>query len=259
MKQLLYVIAALALLATGYLIGISATRTGEAGPLLQGGCQAFPETKQAVCGQFLTYWQEHGGLAQQGYPISGEFREQSDLNGQVYTVQYFERAVFEYHPENPPPNDVLLSQLGTFRYKEKYGSGIPGAQPSVTSVPPTPLPAAVVNLGEPVRRNGLVFTVIRLDRLLKRTDVIYTVKNESGSPVTFVLANKDQQLLNSAGQPLELANPDAVATITLQDGQEYMGGTTFNGVLAARTDHATYIADNITGIGSVRVTIPLSD
>ena len=33
-------------------------------------------------------------------------------------VQYFERAVFEYHPENQPPYDVLLSQLGKFRYDE---------------------------------------------------------------------------------------------------------------------------------------------
>ena len=36
-------------------------------------------------------------------------------------VQYFERAVMEYHPENRPPYDVLLSQLGTFQYREKYG------------------------------------------------------------------------------------------------------------------------------------------
>src|SRR4029453_2680814 len=44
------------------------------------------------------------------------------------TVQYFERAVFEYHPENQPPNDVLLSQLGTFRYKVKYPSATPASQ-----------------------------------------------------------------------------------------------------------------------------------
>jgi hypothetical protein len=29
--------------------------------------------------------------------------------------------VFEYHPENQPPYNVLLSQLGTYRYHEKYG------------------------------------------------------------------------------------------------------------------------------------------
>jgi hypothetical protein len=44
-----------------------------------------------------------------------------DLNGKPYTVQYFERAVFELHPENKSPYDVLLSQLGTFQYKARYG------------------------------------------------------------------------------------------------------------------------------------------
>lgn len=82
----------------------------------------FAETGKSVGGKFLTYWNTHGGLAQQGLPISEEFDEKSDLNGQTYRVQYFERAVFEYHPENKPPYDVLLSQLGTFRYRAKYGA-----------------------------------------------------------------------------------------------------------------------------------------
>ena len=92
-----------------------------------GGCQTFPETGQTVCDPFLTYWRDHGGLAQQGYPISPEFTEISDLNGRPYQVQYFERAVFEKHPENKPPYDVLLSQLGTVRARAKYPQGFPGA------------------------------------------------------------------------------------------------------------------------------------
>jgi hypothetical protein len=82
----------------------------------------FPQTGKRLGGLFLQYWNSHGGLAQQGYPISDEFDEVSDLNGQTYKVQYFERAVFEYHPENQPPYNVLLSQLGTFRQRAKYGS-----------------------------------------------------------------------------------------------------------------------------------------
>jgi hypothetical protein len=257
MKRLLYVIAAVGLLVVGYGAGVSSTMTGKAGPLAQNGCQMFAETKQTVCGRFLKYWQEHGGLAQQGFPISGEFQEKSDLNGQTYTVQYFERAVFEYHPEFQPPNDVLLSQLGTFQYKRKYGSGTPGGQPVATPVPPTPLPPALVELGDPVSRNGMVFTVIRLDRGLKRTDVAYTVKNVSGGPVTFVLANADQRLLDETDQPLQLADPAGVTTVTLQNGQEFTGGTSWNGTLSDKAEHATYAADNMTRIGSVRVRIPL--
>ncbi|MEO8285756.1 MAG: hypothetical protein ABI670_04925 [Chloroflexota bacterium] len=93
--------------------------------LAQTGCQTFPETGKTVCGTFLQYWKSHGGLAQQGYPISGEFQEKSDVDGKSYTVQYFERAVFELHPENKPPFDVLLSLLGTMQMAEKYPNGVP--------------------------------------------------------------------------------------------------------------------------------------
>jgi glucose/arabinose dehydrogenase len=89
-------------------------------PNTSAGSQLFAETGKRVGGKFLEYWQRNGGLAQQGLPISDEFTERSDLNGREYRVQYFERAVFELHPENQPPFDVLLSQLGTFRYRQKY-------------------------------------------------------------------------------------------------------------------------------------------
>jgi hypothetical protein len=100
------------------------------------GSRLYSETGKRLGGIFLRYWDSHGGLAQQGFPISDEFIELSDLDGKSYKVQYFERAVFEYHPENRPPFDVLLSQLGTFRYRQEYGtlttqlSGS-GNQPSV--------------------------------------------------------------------------------------------------------------------------------
>lgn len=86
----------------------------------QSGCQTFAETGKLVCGRFLEYWQQNGGVTQQGYPISNEFQEISDLDGHTYTVQYFERAEFEKHPENQPPYDVLLSQLGNLQYHRKY-------------------------------------------------------------------------------------------------------------------------------------------
>jgi phospholipase C len=99
-------------------------------PTLPGsGSITFPQTGKSVSGIFLDYWNAHGGLMQQGYPISNPMTEVSDLDGKAYTVQYFERGVFEYHPENQPPYNVLLSQLGTFRYKEKYPDGASSQQP----------------------------------------------------------------------------------------------------------------------------------
>ena len=91
----------------------------------QAGERVFPETGKSVQGKFLQYWDEHGGLAQQGYPISEEIQEKSDIDGKTYTVQYFERAVFEAHPDNPAPYDVLLSLLGDLIYKQKYPTGAP--------------------------------------------------------------------------------------------------------------------------------------
>lgn len=95
----------------------------------------FPETAGSIKGIFRKYWEENGGLSQFGYPISGEIGEVSDLNGKLYTVQYFERAVIEYHPEynTIPPFGVLLSQLGTLQYRAKYPGGAPAQTPNTTA------------------------------------------------------------------------------------------------------------------------------
>jgi hypothetical protein len=97
-------------------------------------CQTFRETGKTLCGRFLAYWQQNGGLRQFGYPLSEPFTEISELDAKQYTVQYFERAVFEMHPENKPPNDVLLSQLGRLRFDNRYPNGPPGP-PYATNLP----------------------------------------------------------------------------------------------------------------------------
>jgi hypothetical protein len=118
-------------------------------PNNEAGSVAFPETGKRVGGKFLAYWQTHGGLAQQGLPISDEFTEVSDLDNKPYRVQYFERAVFEIHPEFAgTTNEVLLSQLGTFRYRQLYLApptptvGLPTATPVAAVPTPTTAPPA---------------------------------------------------------------------------------------------------------------------
>lgn len=83
----------------------------------------FSETGKTARGAFLDYWRLHGGLIQQGYPITDEFAEVNPSDGKTYAVQYFERARFEYHPENTAPYNVLLGLLGGEQYKAKYGGG----------------------------------------------------------------------------------------------------------------------------------------
>jgi hypothetical protein len=90
----------------------------------------FPIVGHTLWGGFRDYWNAHGGLEQFGYPITEQFDEASPTDGKMYTVQYFERARFEWHPENKSPYDVLLGLLGhtITRGRENEGPFLP-AQP----------------------------------------------------------------------------------------------------------------------------------
>ncbi|MDQ3703804.1 MAG: CAP domain-containing protein [Chloroflexota bacterium] len=92
----------------------------------------FPATGHSLGGGFYTYWQQNGGLALFGLPLSEEFKE----NG--LTVQWFERARFEYHPQLVGTrNAIQLSHLGSIAYS---------SQANRTTSAPAPAPApAVVN------------------------------------------------------------------------------------------------------------------
>ncbi len=93
------------------------------------GCYYFSETQHNVCNQqngvgFLNYWVTHGldfdgnssknyseSLALFGFPVTEPY-QYTDSAGQTYQVQWFERARFEWHPENSNPYKVLLGRLG---------------------------------------------------------------------------------------------------------------------------------------------------
>jgi hypothetical protein len=89
----------------------------------------FPETGKTLKGAFLRYWTYH---PQKGAPVSDEIKERSDIDGKTYTVQYFERVVFELHSDNQQPYDVLLSLLGVSYYSQRYPNGAPGQQPCMS-------------------------------------------------------------------------------------------------------------------------------
>jgi hypothetical protein len=86
----------------------------------------FRETGHAIAPQFWGYWSSHGlefdgqagasfneSLALFGLPLSEATMETNPTNGQQYLTQHFERARFEYHPENAgTPYEVLLGLLG---------------------------------------------------------------------------------------------------------------------------------------------------
>jgi photosystem II stability/assembly factor-like uncharacterized protein len=85
----------------------------------------FSETGHTLSNGFLVYWQTFGGLAAFGYPLTEEFQEQG------LTVQYFERARFEWHPGAAPERyDVLLGLVGNEVTSDRRAAGeatFPGA------------------------------------------------------------------------------------------------------------------------------------
>ncbi|GAB4162711.1 MAG: hypothetical protein Fur005_21530 [Roseiflexaceae bacterium] len=86
----------------------------------------FPQTGQAIAPEFYGYWSSQGlefdsqpgksfeeSLALFGLPLSPAQMEVSQTDGGTYLTQHFERARFEYHPENAgTPYVVLLGLLG---------------------------------------------------------------------------------------------------------------------------------------------------
>jgi acetyl esterase/lipase len=89
----------------------------------------FPQTRKTVRGPFLAYWTAHGGVAALGYPVSEPVQEPL-ADGRAYTVQYFERAALEYHPDNAVGEAVVPRRLGVARLQQKYPAGVPDAVPN---------------------------------------------------------------------------------------------------------------------------------
>ncbi len=93
----------------------------------------FAETGHAIDARFWPFWSAHGlefdgrrgtgfaeSLALLGMPISEAAVETSPTDGRPYLTQWFERARFEYHPEQPRPADQV--QLGLLQRELQGGA-----------------------------------------------------------------------------------------------------------------------------------------
>lgn len=114
----------------------------------QQGCLWFELERLNVCDQaagagFKTYWESHGlrdpqlrssyaqSLALFGLPLTQARMEVNPTDGNTYLTQWFERARFEWHPENPAPYLVLLGRLGA----EVLGAVDAACPASISAVP----------------------------------------------------------------------------------------------------------------------------
>jgi hypothetical protein len=76
-------------------------------------CLYFASTGHSLCPPFRARWEALGGLPLLGQPITEPFQATLADGGGTYTVQYFERARFEYHPEHAgTPYEIQLGLLG---------------------------------------------------------------------------------------------------------------------------------------------------
>ncbi len=148
-----------------------------------GNCVFFEETGHRLCSGFRVFWQSHGAdlgdagastresLALFGFPISEEFTDPST----GLTVQYFERARFEYHPELAgTANVVELSLLGQRVLEQQVSSQVvatndglrkPSKPPKSKQPSPTPTttPSATAtsaaDTGSAMTSTGVLFGV----------------------------------------------------------------------------------------------------
>ena len=98
------------------LLSIAMTPAAELG---SSDCLYVVETQHNVCGTFRTFFDENGGAAIFGNPLS----EQYIIDGKP--VQYFERARFEWTAgTNGQPDYVLLSRLGAHQRMAQVGQEI---------------------------------------------------------------------------------------------------------------------------------------
>jgi hypothetical protein len=160
-------------------------------------CQSFSEDRPPVCYEFLQYFNLNDGVAQFGYPISELVIYENR------SVQYFERAVFEWYPEQSGGEIVALADLGT-RYFYAIGENPP-------LLDPDSIPAKLVEL----RVNAFVERAIMPPNGLQEVYVV--VQNQILQPVSE--AHVSIQIFFPSGEmqifSMPLTNSDGVSQVRL--------------------------------------------
>ena len=174
----------------------------------QAGCRYFPETQHNLCDQpggpnFLSYWSANGlefdrkkgkspaeNLALFGLPLTEPMT--MTLEGQPFLVQWFERARFEWHPDNTAAYRVLLGRLGV----EVQSSPL---DPTPVA-PPAPSPADItltnIDNGKAISLKVGQMLAVRLD-------------SNPSTGYSWQVSQVDTALLKQQGEPQFIQPADA--------------------------------------------------
>ncbi len=164
------------------------------------GCRFYPETGFSVCYAFLEFFDKNGGEAIFGKPKSSFVF----YNGRI--VQYFERTRFEWYPEYPDGQRVVLAELGRIYFD---------------------LVAEDSNLLQPVKADNFPGSVLALyaraftwkavTRLEDTQTVYVVVQDQTLAPVPNATAIVIISWPNGGAQTLALAtNAFGVVTVPFQ-------------------------------------------
>jgi LPXTG-site transpeptidase (sortase) family protein len=98
-------------LALVLMLGVAPFSPGGVESVAAGERACFQETPYCAENAFLDFWRANGSVEILGFPLSQPFVDNRGL-----IVQFYERAIMEWHPENADPRyQVLLTLLGNDR------------------------------------------------------------------------------------------------------------------------------------------------
>lgn len=175
-------------------------------------CRTF-DTGFSVCMDFLTFFDQHGGLSQFGQPIS-----RAELDGKR-VVQYFEYARLEWYPEtNDPGLEVQLGPLGWLYFHHEGENQALLKSPTalsvidVTSLRVHAFPAATrTQQGEPLS----IFVIVQDQALaaVENASVRITVTQQDGTTYSYTLMTNPHGFSEF---PLPAGNPAGKYTVEVR-------------------------------------------
>jgi len=149
----------------------------------------YTQTGHGVHFAFLHYFDTHGGIDNFGYPTSEEFSLATPRG--PLTVQYFQRARFEYHPEHlGTPYEVQLGLLGDDYLTQRGWLPVPagGASPSLPVPAARAQPQATAGVttktpdnGDPKQGTAPKTVTVNVDNLNVRSDGSYNASVIGGA------------------------------------------------------------------------------
>lgn len=187
-------------------------------------CRAFPETGHQVCLSFLEFFEDNGGIAQFGYPISDVEERDNRF------VQYFQRARFEWHPEGTSfDQEVQLTHLGKI-YFDRYEDPLRLRPPSpsdiveILSIQAHAFPAkAIARLGDELK----LYTIVRDQNLnpISGANVTITLRSPSEKIIKYSVGETNESgfvkgMLSLDNEELEPGFIEVEATVRVSSLEE---------------------------------------